>query len=49
MNNQINGLKLLTTLVLDDLNGQVKDIPVVGPILAAIYIQPWMVLFPYKR
>ena len=47
MNDQIKGVKLVTSLLLDDLNEQVLALPL-GSILSAFYIKPWLMLFPYK-
>ena len=41
--------RLLASFVLDDLNDQVKASGPFGPLLASLYVQPWLILFPVKR
>lgn len=49
MTEQFKGITLLASLVLDDLHDLVKESSPIGPMLAMIYIQPWTLLFPYRR
>ena len=43
------GFRLMASFVLDDLNDQVKASGPFGPLLASLYVQPWLILFPVKR
>ncbi len=49
MTDSFMGFRLLASFVLDDLNDQLKASGPFGPLLASLYVQPWMILFPVKR